>query len=188
MNPQQQSQSLRAGTRGVASTALRGARPDLYSRPQEPAIQARPLPSQRAGTHQTAGVGREAMPGRTGSGSSVGSASAQDRLKARLWGAAKTVQAQGAQPSMATSRSEPSGFERGGNTGAYGGGYEDRGNSGVSSAGGGPRGGADKPFVAATAPWASNEDEFMGGGYGGSYIGGRRAGVSGPPSGPRGYR
>jgi len=57
--------------------------------------QARPLPSQRAGSYQTMGA-QNAVEGRrpshdslASSGTAGGSGTAQDRLKARLWGAAR---------------------------------------------------------------------------------------------------
>lgn len=185
-------QSLRAGRTGVTSNALRSGRPDPYSRSQqsntysEPAVQARPLPSQRAGSHQAAGRTDNSL-ARTGSGSSVGSGtgtgSAQDRLKARLWGAAKSAQSS-SQTGPQRTTAEPSGFERGVPAGGYGGPtgrYEDR----SASMGSSTSGRSERPFVAATAPWASNEDEFMGGGYSGGGGSGRRPGL---PNGPRGMR
>ncbi|KAG6112158.1 hypothetical protein E4U13_004401 [Claviceps humidiphila] len=68
---QQQTQSLRAGrlNRG-------GAGPGGLIIPGREDVQARPLPSQRAGSYQ--GVGMAGSPG--------GAGSAQDRLKQRLWG------------------------------------------------------------------------------------------------------
>lgn len=76
-----QPQSLRAGRRVPA-----GARPESTASSIAP--QARPLPSQRAGSYQSA---QPQAPGRGGmsvdSGPAGGAAaSAQDRLKARLWG------------------------------------------------------------------------------------------------------
>jgi hypothetical protein len=177
--PQQAApQSLRAG-RGVASQALRGGvRQDPYSRNQqsvsaEQPVQARPLPSQRAGSHQSAG--RNDL-SRTGSGSSVGSGTgtgtAQDRLKARLWGGAKAATAGASQERTPS----PAG-------GGYGApaarpGYDERTQSGQSAA----SGRSDRPYVAANSPWTTNEDEFAGGG---GAVGNRRYGL---PSGPRAMR
>jgi Sec1-binding region of Mso1 len=168
-------QSLRG--RGVASSALRdGARPNPYTRQQsqEPAVQPRPLPSQRAGTHQAMG--------RSDSSGSAGPTTAQDRLKARLWGSAKASQSPPPSAQQNSGGSRPNPYERSGSSGAYGnggGGYDDRSASMSSSRSGG---GVEKPFVAATAPWATNEDEFTGSAYGsGGYA--RRQGGGGAYSG-----
>ncbi|RAR01402.1 GTPase-activating protein-like protein gyp7 [Stemphylium lycopersici] len=87
--PQQQAQeplSLRrgAGGRGGGARPLQG-RPMGNSLTPEPQIQGRPLPSQRAGSYQSSLGGRpaaEASP----PPSAGGGTSAQERLKARLWG------------------------------------------------------------------------------------------------------
>ncbi|KAG5990899.1 hypothetical protein E4U43_004165 [Claviceps pusilla] len=68
---QQQQMSLRSG-RGSRGGGLAAGRDD---------VQARPLPSQRAGSYQGVGV----------SGSPAGTASAQDRLKQRLWGGGRSA-------------------------------------------------------------------------------------------------
>jgi len=84
-------------------------------------------------------------------------------------------------------------------TTSSGGDYEDRFMPPANGYGGKRSGGGEKPFVAATSPWASNESEFGGGGYGGySSSGGVRQGLPqrpnagtkapGLPSGPRAYR
>jgi hypothetical protein len=201
-------QSLRQGGRGVQSSVLSGNRSNPYTRSQsspnnpESVVQARPLPSQRAGSVQNPSR-VDTPPGSSGSGSTVGASTAQDRLKARLWGAAKaSAQGQGQAPQQSRTSPAPTGYERSGNSGGYGGGgaYDDRsrsmGSSWSGSGGGDGRSGGggytDRPFVAATAPWASNEDEFIGGGYG---SGGVRNGLpSGPGAGrrpgggPRGMR
>lgn len=194
--------SLRPG-RGPTA----GVRPNPYSRPPqsstpEPTIQPRPLPSQKAGSIQ-AGT----PPGSSGSGSTAGATTAQDRLKARLWGSAK-ANAQGQGQTIQQIRSNPTstGYAQSGDYDPYasGGGYDDRARSMGSSWGGGGGSGAsgngDRPFVAATAPWATNEDEFMGGGYGsrggaardgllgGPGAGRRVGGGGGLPGGPRGLR
>lgn len=53
-------------------------------------IQARPLPSQRAGSHQAPGpYGRDT--GSVPPGNLAGGGSAQDRLKQRLWGGSRTT-------------------------------------------------------------------------------------------------
>lgn len=72
-------QSLRAGYRPPQQAAASSLAP--------PAPQARPLPSLRAGSYQAQQHGRPALDPTPPSSSSGGGASAQERLKARLWGA-----------------------------------------------------------------------------------------------------
>lgn len=77
-------QSLRAGRRAPA-----GARPDPSSTLAPPA--ARPLPSQRAGSYQSMASQSSARPAYEPSPpSSSGGGTAQERLKARLWGGARS--------------------------------------------------------------------------------------------------
>ncbi|WYZ38724.1 hypothetical protein EsH8_III_000638 [Colletotrichum jinshuiense] len=185
----QDAMSLRQG-RG-APPPMRGseqsARPSPFARAGDSGreeVQARPLPSQRAGSFQTsAAYGRDTVntpPGSSAGGSAGGSA--QDRLKQRLWGGARTTS-----PASGAGGQGP--FQPPGRGGG-GGDYEERfapgGMYDGGNAGGG--GGGGRPFMAANSPWASNEAEFSGGGGGG---GGRGPGLpSGPrrqglPSGPR---
>jgi len=78
-------QSLRAGRRAPA-----GARPEPSSTLAPPA-QARPLPSQRAGSYQSIASQSSARPAYEPSPpSSSGGGTAQERLKARLWGGARS--------------------------------------------------------------------------------------------------
>jgi Sec1-binding region of Mso1 len=178
--------SLRqAGGRGASSQVLRGGWADNSRSSPEPTVQARPLPSQLAGSYQNSST--TTPPGSAG----AGAGSAQDRLKARLRGAAR-----GGNPSGGAATQPQGGFASNtgpGSNAGYGGGYDDRGgrDSGRSRAGGG-----DRPFVAATSPWATNEAEFSGSGYssgsggggpmsGDSYgDGGRQPMRVGLPSGP----
>lgn len=186
--PQQQAapQSLRQG-RGAMAGGSPAARQNPFARQQntlEPQVQARPLPSQRAGSYQTAGAGAfgRAPAGDTPPGSSSGG-SAQDRLKNRLkmgQGRSNPGMSVAAQP-VQRNNSYGSSTSRGGD----GGNYEDR--FMPSGAGGGyGGGGGDKPFVAATAPWASNEAEFGGSGYGYDAAPVRQGLPSGPAAGRRG--
>lgn len=179
--PQAQPESLRVRSRG-AVPGLRPAARDPYNRAQtqsvEPPIQARPLPSQRAGSYQMRGD--SGTPPGSSSGSVGGSA--QDRLKARLRSAARSASPKLGDPGQAQ-RQDSFGSSASG-------GYDER------SHGGGGRS-QEKPFVAATSPWASNEAEFSG-----SYNGGGRQPAPSPqrglpagpgarrglPSGPRSYR
>jgi len=201
--PQQQAaqdpQSLRRG-RSALPVTNHPDRQNPFTRGQstEPPVQARPLPSQRAGSYQTAGAGAYGRGGDTGpppdrSGSAGGTA--QDRLKARLWGTARTTSlttegGSSAAAQASLGRNNSYGSPRSGG----GGDYEDAFPPSAPSAGGGGGygGGGKRPFVAATAPWASSESEFSGGGYGGGssrqqQSGGGRTGLpSGSGAGRRG--
>ncbi|KAK0273332.1 hypothetical protein LTR35_012404 [Friedmanniomyces endolithicus] len=153
--PPMQPQSLRAGVR-------RGVQPSSHpsSTLAPPPVQARPLPSQRAGSqqnvaassHQQApyqqgmeryapplqgargmGGGMEQSP--PGSSSGAGGGTAQDRLKARLWGGQRT----------GSSTSVGSASNAGRSTGLSGG------------DGGRGAGAAGNPYgTSANAPWSSN--------------------------------
>ena len=188
------SQTLRQG-RAAMNAGSPAPRQNPFARQQsttEPQVQARPLPSQRVGSYQTAGAGAfgRAPATDTPPGSSSG-ISAQDRLKKKL-GQGRA----GSNPSMAAAGgyvqrndSYGSSTSRGGDN------YEDRFKP--SDNGGGYRGGVEKPFVAATSPWATNESEFGGGGYGytdppvrqglasGHAAGRQGSGLSSGPRGPR---
>ncbi|KAI4860077.1 Sec1-binding region of Mso1-domain-containing protein [Hypoxylon rubiginosum] len=157
----QDAQSLRRG-RGAPPAARNNdtrnspfRNSDPFAGPAREDVAARPLPSQRAGSYQTAGNF-----GRDGSGTappttSSGGASAQDRLKQRLFGGSRTASPAGNGPF----NPPPQSSARGGN-GSYGGSgsgdYEDR-----------------------FAPGGMYDNGSRGGGGGG----GRRPG--GLPSGPR---
>lgn len=83
-----QPQSLRAGRRPMAHAQTTGA-PSTLAPPQ-----ARPLPSQRAGSYQSGQAQHAGRPPlepspHTSSGSG-GGGSAQERLKARLWGGSRS--------------------------------------------------------------------------------------------------
>ncbi|KAI9149451.1 hypothetical protein HJFPF1_11504 [Paramyrothecium foliicola] len=176
-------QSLRAG-RGV------GSAPPAMSqmgRPGNEPPSSRPLPSQQRPNLQQTPSG--------GGGGTAGS-SAQDRLRQRLWGGARTTSPQSNQGQGPFTPPAPNGGGGGGN-------YEDRFAPGGSYDGGRRGGGNDAPYVSANAPWSGGGDDFGGGGYGGGGGGGgggssgrpappapaggsgRRIGL---PSGPRGFR
>ncbi|ORX94812.1 Sec1-binding region of Mso1-domain-containing protein [Clohesyomyces aquaticus] len=204
--PQQQQQEplslRRAQARGGGGGRFQG-RPgmaDSYS--PEPQTQGRPLPSQRAGSYQSANsFGRPpadpSPPPSAGSGTS-----AQERLKAKLWGGRSTSPAQGASsagnPSPAgvqSPYSRPSGG--GGGRPPY---PEDRG-SGYSSGGGGSGGSGGsgggrqqqssyKVSASLNGPWEGDYDPYAPSTYGAGQGGGqdRRGGGGGRvglPSGPR---
>ncbi|KAI8623840.1 Sec1-binding region of Mso1-domain-containing protein [Xylariaceae sp. FL1651] len=138
-------------------------------------VQARPLPSQRAGSYQAqGGYGSGGTPP-----AASGGGSAQDRLKQRLFGGSRTASpAAGGPfnppPPQSSSRKNGSGD------------YEDRfAPGGMYDAGsnrGGGGSGGDRPFLGANAPWSNSEPDYSSSG-GGGRAGGRRPG--GLPSGPR---
>jgi len=151
-------------------------------------VQARPLPSQRAGSYQQAGAygGRD-------SGGSTGGGSAQDRLKQRLWGGSKTTSPSSGGPYQPPQQQQQSRYGGGGSGGASTENYEDRfapggmydasANYGSNRGSGG--GGSDRPFMAANSPWTTDEGDYSGGGSsrsGGLPSGPRKGGL---PSGPR---
>ncbi|KAI1746189.1 Sec1-binding region of Mso1-domain-containing protein [Xylaria scruposa] len=166
----QETQSLRRG---------RGAPParDSPFRNSDPMAgngrddaQARPLPSQRAGSYQNqGGFGSAPAPP-----ASSGGGSAQDRLKQRLFGGSRTASPAASGPF------NPPPQRGGGGSGDYedrfapGGMYDARSNRGG--------GGSDKPYLSANSPWSNSESDFSSSG-GGGRPGGRRPG--GLPSGPR---
>lgn len=135
----------------------------------EQALQARPLPSQRAGSYQT-----------TGSVESVGSNRIQDRLKSRLGGGARTTSPGSSSGPFAPPPQQGggSGASYGGRSGGGSGDYDPyRAGSYDSGSGGGGGGGYG--------------DAYSGGGGGGRFGGGLPSGprrMGGLPSGPRGSR
>lgn len=182
-NPAQQpqdTQSLRRG-RG-APPPIRGN--DPRNNPMNPfnsggggrdEVMARPLPSQRAGSYQSANLAPAAA-------AASGGGSAQDRLRQRLWGGSRT-----ASPASASPFSPPP--QQSSSRGASTDDYDSRFSPGgmYDGSGGGSSRGNDKPFMASNSPWASDESQMHGGGGGGGRSGGppggnRRAGL---PSGPR---
>ncbi|KAI0470879.1 Sec1-binding region of Mso1-domain-containing protein [Xylariaceae sp. FL0804] len=161
-------QSLRRGARGGGPAALRSDARNSPFRNSDPMggggredVAARPLPSQRAGSYQTAasfgsaGGGGSIPAGAAGGGG--GGGSAQDRLKQRLFGGSRTTSPAASGPFSPP----PQGGGGGGGGGGASGGldYEDR-----------------------FAP-GGMYDGSRGGGGGGGGGGGRRPG--GLPSGPR---
>ena len=190
--PQQEPLSLRRNQgRGGRPFQGRPGMVDSYS--PEPQAQGRPLPSQRAGSYQSSqSMGRAEPSPPPSSGSGV---TAQERLKARLWGSGKSTTSLQSSASSNSSNAQappPSGmrspFDR--SSGGQGGGrppYPDDRNSGYSAGGGG---GGSRPYMSANSPWSTSDDDPYGGGGGGGYGApppqrggdGRRVGL---PSGPR---
>ncbi|KAI1173670.1 Sec1-binding region of Mso1-domain-containing protein [Nemania sp. FL0916] len=173
----QEAQSLRRG-RGVPPAMRNSDARNSPFRNSDPMAagggrddaQARPLPSQRAGSHQNHNFGSTPTPP-----VSSGGGSAQDRLKQRLFGGSRT-----SSPAASGPFNPPPQRGGAGNAGDYedrfapGGMYD-----GPSRGGGG--GGGDKPYMGANSPWSNNEPDFSN--SGGGRTGGRRPG--GLPSGPR---
>ncbi|KAH7393008.1 Sec1-binding region of Mso1-domain-containing protein [Pyrenochaeta sp. MPI-SDFR-AT-0127] len=199
-NPQPQPQaqeplSLRrtAGGRGGGARPLHG-RPGMgNSLTPEPQTQGRPLPSQRAGSYQSSLGGRPqadpSPPPSAGSGSS-----AQERLKARLWGSGRPNSGGSSAPAAEPAYSAPSSMRNTYERPAQGGRLpypDDRSNSYGSTGSGGGR--QQYPSnMSANSPWTGNDDPYapQGGGYGGGGGGappqrGPQGGRVGLPSGPR---
>ncbi|KAF2274254.1 uncharacterized protein EI97DRAFT_435351 [Westerdykella ornata] len=191
---QQDPMSLRRGqARGGGGPRAFQGRPGVGNTfAPESQAQGRPLPSQRAGSYQNSLAGSNAEPSpppSSGSGST-----AQERLKARLWGRSTSPAPSSSSTSSSPAPPPSSGARRGpfDRPGPQGGGRppypEDR--SGGYQSGGGAQ--QNQYGMAANSPWAGNEDPYApGGGYGGGSQrpppgrgtpGGGRIGL---PSGPR---
>jgi len=203
--PGQGPTSLRAGRAGGAAQrhnpfANSSARQQQQQH-EASQVQARPLPSQRAGSQQSVS---SAFGNRPDSGG-PGMMSAKDKLKMGFGQKRSGSPAQNEQSSSQSQsygRSDNYQPSSSGQRG-YGGQPQQQSyssapyptdNYGSGGGGGGYDRGNDRPFVASNAPWATNEMEFSGGGYdaGGSGGGGggydsRRQGLpSGPGAGKRG--
>lgn len=189
---QQQPMSLRRGAQGRGAAQVRPGTVDPYNAPG-PAPQGRPLPSQRAGSYQTQFASSNASIDPSPPPSSSSGATAQERLKARLWGAARA-----ASPALSssTSASNPSlgatpspGLSQLGSRNPY-----DRSASPLRGQTASPysdQGGrAASPYSSANSPWSSTGDGYStagGDGAGRSYGSARLPGREriGLPSGPR---
>ncbi|KAF1833161.1 hypothetical protein BDW02DRAFT_599339 [Decorospora gaudefroyi] len=197
--PQQQPQeplSLRraAGGRGGGGRPMQ-TRPGMgQSLTPEPQMQGRPLPSQRAGSYQTSLGGRP--PADVSPPPSAGSASgtsAQERLKARLWGSGRSQSpAQRGQSSDSVNSNPPSArnpYEQSAPQGGRAPYPDGRSNSYGSTGSGGGRQQQASYGMSANSPWTGNDDPYAphGGGYGGSAPPqrGPQGGRVGLPSGPR---
>jgi hypothetical protein len=167
--------SLRRGVAGRGG----GARP-LLGRPgmgnsltPEPQSQGRPLPSQRAGSYQSSTGGRPpaeaSPPPSAGSGTT-----AQERLKARLWGRSNssnsTVQ------DAAGASSARGSYERPAPQG---------GNSYSSTGSGGGRQQSSFSQMSSNSPWVGNDDPYGPGYNTGAPQRAPPGGRVGLPSGPR---
>lgn len=190
--PQQQSQeplSLRrtAGGRGSGSRPLQGRAGMGHSLTPEPQIQGRPLPSQRAGSYQsTSGARPQAEPSPPPSAGA--GTSAQDRLKARLWGGRSGSPAP--RESNDSSASAPSSgrYDRPSQQGGRPPYQDERSNSYGSSSGGTGRQQGGQYGMSANSPWTGNDDPYapQGGRPGGApQQRNQQGGRVGLPSGPR---
>jgi hypothetical protein len=144
---------------------------------------ARPaMGGQRAGSYQPPGSGRsEALVSPTGSAAS--GATAQEKLKQRLWGGARTTS-----PNAGGPFQPPAGQQSAPQAQAQGGGNRwGWGNGGSGDSGAPPARRTERPVMSANAPWSDGGFDYPGGGSGGS--GGAPGGGGrgyGLPSGPRG--
>ncbi|USP80589.1 hypothetical protein yc1106_07863 [Curvularia clavata] len=170
--PQQQAQEPLSLRRAAGGRPMQG-RPMGNSLTPEPQIQGRPLPSQRAGSYQSSLGGRPQSDSSSPPPSAGGGTSAQERLKARLWGRSQSP----AQSGNASPSSLRSTHEQGGRAP-----YQEERNNGYA-------GGQQGSFgMSANSPWTGNADPYapQGGGYGGSAPPrGPQGGRMGLPSGPR---
>jgi hypothetical protein len=193
-SPQQQQQpqeplSLRrnAGGRGGGARPQHG-RPGMgNSLTPEPQSQGRPLPSQRAGSYQNtfSQGGRQqadaSPPPSAGSGTT-----AQERLKARLWGRSNSPAQSASSDGGSVASSRMGGYERPGAQGGRPQYSDERSQSyGSTGSGGGRQQGSYN--MSSNSPWVGNDDPY-GPGYDSGPPpprgppGGGRVGL---PSGPR---
>jgi len=188
-------------------TASGGRRGRFGNSLEEPA-QARPLPSQRAGSYQTqfsqSATSMRPLASDTSPPPSAGSGStAQERLKQRLWGGARAGSPTPGSSNLGTTAPNSSPVNNrnpydipDGRSGSSSASRlnDDRGygDNGISRFGDGSSAN-NNTSVSANSPWSGSDDPYApsGGAYsgGGGYGGGPYAsGNSGLPSGPRGPR
>jgi hypothetical protein len=190
--PQQQQQDpmslRRAQPQGRGPRAFQGRQGVGNTLSPEPQVQGRPLPSQRTGSYQSSFGGGAADPSPPpSSGSGV---SAQERLKARLWGSGRSTSPSNSAPPSTSTSPAPGGARRSpfDRSGAQGGRppYPDERGGGYPSGGGRPQYPTSQSSygMSSNAPWVGNDDPYgqPGGGYGGSS---QRPPPGGLPSGPR---
>jgi hypothetical protein len=145
--------------------------------------QQRPgIGGQRAGSYQPTG-GRMDTASPTGSGPS----SAQEKLKQRLWGGARTTSPNSAgpfQPPGQQQQQQAPPPQQAGNRWGWG----NQGGSGDAGSGAPAGRRTDRPVMSANAPWADGGFDYPAGGGGGGGGGGGQGGGRGYglPSGPRG--
>jgi hypothetical protein len=187
-SPQQPQQpqeplSLRRGpgARGGGARPLQGRAGMGNSLTPEPQGQGRPLPSQRAGSYQSnTGQGGRPHTDASPPPSAGGGTTAQERLKARLWGRSNSPAPSA--PSDAGSQASRTGsYERSAPQSGRPQYSDDRSNSYGSTSSGGGR----QPGVSANSPWAGNDDPYGPGYDSGPSQRGPPNGRVGLPSGPR---
>ncbi|KAF2688438.1 hypothetical protein K458DRAFT_148067 [Lentithecium fluviatile CBS 122367] len=165
-----------------------GRRPMGDSLTPEPQSSGRPLPSQRAGSYQSGPSFRPAEPSPPPSaGSGV---TAQERLKARLWGGRSTSPSQSASSSQNTSPAVTPGVGSSGMRSPFGRSSEGGGGGRAPypddrSSGGGRQ--QNQYQMSSNSPWAGNDDPYAppSGGYSAPQRPGAGGGRVGLPSGPR---
>ena len=192
-----------------SESAASGGRRVRFGNPSEEPAQARPLPSQRAGSYQTqfsqsATTMRPLASDIGPPPSTGGNSTAQERLKQRLWGGARAGSPTAGSPapgsSNLSSTSQNSSPVNNRNPydipeGRFGSSSASRlsddrgyGDDGVSRFGGGSNAN-NKTSVSANSPWSNNDDPYApsGGAYsgGGGYGGGPYASGASGPRGPR---
>ncbi|KAF2097126.1 hypothetical protein NA57DRAFT_77381 [Rhizodiscina lignyota] len=145
--------SAQSSTTSLSRSSARPGIVDSYQRGggEQAQAQSRPLPSQRAGSYQS---GMKSPPSDQTPPGSSGGGSAQDRLKARLWGGGRS-----SSPVANQSAASSPGLSSVGSRNPY----EPSGGSG---------GRDQQPMTSANAPWAGGGDDYGvysgGGGYGSS--------------------
>jgi hypothetical protein len=170
-NPQQQQQpqeplSLRRGpgARGGGGRPLQGRTGMGNSLTPEPQVQGRPLPSQRAGSYQSnLSAGGRPTTDASPPPSAGGGSTAQERLKARLWGRSSSP----AQGASSNAGSRPGSYDRNNSQGSIG------------------SGSGRQQGMSANSPWAGNDDPYGPGYDSGPPQRGPPGGRVGLPSGPR---
>ncbi|CAA9963599.1 Mso1 Sec1 bdg domain containing protein [Pyrenophora teres f. maculata] len=194
--PQQQAQEPLSLRRPAAGG--RGARP-MQGRPMgssltpEPQSQGRPLPSQRAGSYQSSLGGRPPAEASPPPSAGIGSGtSAQERLKARLWGRSQSpAQRNMSSESVNSNPASPRGYEQSAPQGGRAPYADERSKSyGSTGSGGGRQQGSYG--MSSNSPWSGGDDPYApqgggGGGYGNAPPPqrGPQGGRMGLPSGPR---
>ena len=151
---------------------------------REEPVQARPLPSQRAGSYQQQAGGYGRNDAGTPPGGTSSSASAQDKLRQKLYGGSKTTSPSSGGPFQPPASQSSQGSRWGSSSSSY----DDR--SAPPAGGGyGGGGGNDQPVMSANAPWAGGDMDYYSAGpdysSGGNSGGGGGRRTAGLPSGPR---
>lgn len=189
--PPQEPLSLRrgAGGRGGGARPLQG-RPQGSSLTPEPQLQGRPLPSQRTGSYQSS-IGGRPPTDPSPPPSAGGGTSAQERLKARLWGSGRSTSPAPRMNSSDSVNAAPSNMRNPYEAPAAQGGrapYPDERSNSYGSSGSG-RQQQSSSGMSSNSPWSGNDDPYapQGGGYGssGPPQRGPPGGRVGLPSGPR---